>query len=376
MDKRHRAGDRRTRAQAGAVVRKRDSKHREKRPADNGAETAAIAVDREEQLTTRAAWLYYTADMTQAQIAKRLGLNRVRVNRMLAQAREQGIVQIRINTRLASCVALEGKLAARFGLDEAIVVPTPADPGKVPHAVAIATGIALSDRIRDGMSVGVGWGRTLRMSLQSVTRRPVRKLSVVSLIGGLTRGSVMNAYETASHLADLFDAECFYVAAPVFTDSAATRDILMEQPMLREVFDKVRAVDLAVVSVGSLTRDATMLKLGLIERDDVTSLRRAGAVGDICAYWIDAEGRIIDHPLNRKVVALSPQELRDIPSVILASGGRDKVAPLYGALAQGYGNVLITDEATAEGILRVADGKAAQPPVRQTRASPRKVTAG
>ena len=357
-------------------MRKREARRRNKPATVDGAEIAAFAVDREEQLTTRAAWLYYTADMTQAQIAKRLGLNRVRVNRMLAQAREQGIVQIRINTRLASCVALEGELVARFGLHEAIVVPTPTDRSKVPHAVAIATGIALSDRMRDGMAVGVGWGRTLRMSLQSVTRRPLRKLSVVSLIGGLTRGSVMNAYETASHLADLFDAECFYVAAPVFTDSAATRDILMEQPMLREVFDQVRAVDLAVVSVGSLTRDATMLKLGLVGSDDVSSLRRAGAVGDICAYWIDAEGQIIDHPLNSKVVALSPEELRNIPSVILASGGRDKVAPLHGALVQGYANALITDEETAEGILRAADGKAVPSPARRAPALPRKEAAG
>src|SRR6478735_2316347 len=80
-------------------------------------------VDREEQLLVRAAWLSYVGGLTQAQIAKRLGLNRIRVNRMLAQARDQGIVQIRINAKIASCVALEEQLTERYGLAEAIVVP-------------------------------------------------------------------------------------------------------------------------------------------------------------------------------------------------------------------------------------------------------------
>ncbi len=46
-------------------------------------------------------------------------------------------------------------------------------------------------------------------------------LSVVSLLGGLTRSSAMNPHETASHLADLLDAQCYLIAAPALTDSAA-----------------------------------------------------------------------------------------------------------------------------------------------------------
>lgn len=266
-------------------------------------------------------------------------------------------MQIRINTRLASSVALENKLVERFGLNEAIVVPTPPDPAMVRQVIAVAAGTALSDRIHDGMAVGVGWGRTLRLSLQSVERRPMKKLSVVSLLGGLTRGSVINAYETASHLADLLSAQCYYVAAPALTDSEATRDILMEQAMLREVFAQARKVDLALVSVGSLAKDATMVTLGLIGPDDVASLRRAGAVGDLCAHWIDAGGRVIDHPLIRRVVGLNPEHLHEIPCVVLASGGAEKVAATHAALAGGLVDVLITDEATADDVLAIADGR-------------------
>jgi DNA-binding transcriptional regulator LsrR (DeoR family) len=316
-----------------------------------GADAAPEVADPQEQQATRAAWLYYIAGLTQTQIAKQLGLNRIRVNRMLAQAREQGMVQIRINTKLASCVALENELVRRFDLREAIVVPTPPEPDAVSQVIAVAAGAALSDRIRDGMSVGVGWGRTLHMSLQSVARRPTKRLRVVSLLGGLTRGSAINPHETATRLADLLGAQCHYVAAPVYTNSAATRDMLIGQPMLREVLALGRKVDLAFLSVGALTADATMVTLGLVSAEEVRSLRKVGAVGDLCGQWIDANGAIVAHSLNRRVVGLSPADLQDIPCVMLASGGKSKVPALHGTLAGGLVDVLVTDEETAAGIL-------------------------
>lgn len=321
-------------------------------PSEAASGTAAdLLINSEEQLATRAAWLYFVAGLTQAQIGKKLGLNRIRVNRLLAHARDQGLVQITITGRLAECVALEERLKGQYGLADATVVPTPPDQALIPQVIATAAGAALAERLKDGMSVGVGWGRTLRLSLQSVPRRPLKRLSVVSLLGGLTRGAAMNPHETASHLADLVDAQCYYVAAPALTDTESTRDLLMAQPMLREVFDRGGKVDLAFLSVGEITFTSTMARVGLVTREDVISLIAAGAVGDISAHWIDKNGNLVDHPLNKRVVALSPGKLRDIPCVVIASGGKAKTAALRGVLKGGMCDVLITDEQTARAIL-------------------------
>lgn len=309
------------------------------------------AINPEEQLATRAAWLYFVAGLTQVQIGKTLGINRTRVNRLLAQARDHGLVQINITGRLASCVELEEKLKQQYGLEGATVVPTPPDEALIPQVIATAAGAVLSERLKDGMSVGVGWGRTLRLSLQSVPRRQLSRLSVVSLLGGLTRGSAMNPHETASHLADLVGAQCYYVAAPALTDTKSTRDLLIGQPMLREIFERGEKVDLAFLSVGELTHSNTMTRVGLISHADVDGLAAAGAVGDICAHWIDAQGRLVDHPLNSRVVALSPGKLKNIPCVVIASGGRTKSQALRGVLKGGMCNVVITDEVTAKAIL-------------------------
>ena len=308
-------------------------------------------IDPEEQVATRAAWLYFVAGLTQAQIGKKLGLNRTRVNRLLAQARDQGLVQISITGRLASCVDLEERLKQRYGLEGATVVPTPPDQELIPQVIAAAAAGVLSERMKEGMSIGVGWGRTLRLSIQSVARRPIAGVSVVSLLGGLTRGSAMNPHETASHLADLLGAQCYYVAAPALTDTESTRDLLIAQPMLREIFERGRKVDLAFLSVGEISHSCTMTRVGLVSRAEVDGLIAAGAVGDICAHWIDREGRIVDHSLNRRVVALSPETLHEISCVVIASGGLAKAEGLRGVLKGGMCDVIITDEKTAEKIL-------------------------
>lgn len=314
----------------------------------------ALGFDPEEQLATRAAWLYFVAGNTQAEIGKKLGLNRIRINRLLAVAREQGLVQVSITGRLADCVSLEEQLKGKFSLRHAVVVPTPLSQNQLPFVIGSAAGQYLGLQLKDGMSIGVGWGRTLRYSLRSVPRRSYKRLTVVSLMGGLTQASLVNPHETASHLADIVGAQCYYIAAPALTDSEATRDIFLQQSMVRDVFERAANVDLALLSVGELTKSNTMSRVGLISGADTASLTTAGAVGDICVHWIDADGQVIAHPLNKRVVALAPERLKNIPCVVLASGGRDKVPVLRGALHAGYANVLVTDEATARDVLESA----------------------
>jgi DNA-binding transcriptional regulator LsrR (DeoR family) len=312
-----------------------------------------VPVDVEEQLATRAAWLYFVAENTQAQIGKKLGLTRVRVNRLLAQARQSGLVQVTITGRLAASIRLEDALKRRFDLLDAVVVPSSSETERQRAVIAAAAGNYLAQQLHDGISVGVGWGQTLRHSLRYVPHRNYKGLSVVSLIGGLTHSSAVNPHETASHLADIVGGQCYYFAGPAFTDTEATREILMNQPMLRDVYERGRKVDLAFVSVGELGKNSTMAKLGLITAQEVTTLQDAGAVGDLCSHWLDARGHVVEHPLNRRCVALPPEHLREVPRVVLVSGGKNKVSMMHGVLSNKLANIVVTDELTAKALLDV-----------------------
>jgi DNA-binding transcriptional regulator LsrR (DeoR family) len=307
-------------------------------------------LDEDEQRRTRIAWLYYVEGRTQGEIGEMLGLNRVKVNRELALSRETGLVQIRINGRLASCVALERRLRSSYGLDDAVVVPTPAAAEDIAVAIGMALGAYVSDRLRPGMTVGIGWGRTLRCSMRAMRRRRVEGLTVVSLMGGLGRASELNAYETASRFADLHEAACYYLAAPTFAGSAELRDMLLDQAGLRAVYDRARRADMTIASVGTLDADSTMLRLDLLTEAERRSLSRAGAAGDLLCHFLDEDGGLIDHPLNRRIVGLSPRELDGVDTRIVASGGKEKLKVIRAVLRAGYATVLITDERTADAL--------------------------
>lgn len=303
--------------------------------------------DREDQLRTRIAWLYHVEGLTQAQIARRLGQSRVKVLRMLAAAREDGLVQVRINARLSDCVAAERALERRFGLADAVVVPTPAAAGQITQVVGMALGGWLGDRMESGQTIGVGWGRTLQASLRAIEQRGWKNQTVVSLLGSLTRAHPASPFEFAWRLSNLLGADCYYVSAPVYTSDPATRDSLMAQRGLKDLFARAARADLAVVSVGAMDARATIPDLGLVEAADLDALRAAGAVGDLLGHYLDAEGRVVAHPLNRCVMAMTPHDLARLPHVVLASGGVEKAPIIRAALQVTRARTLITDLRTA-----------------------------
>lgn len=305
----------------------------------------------EEQLNIRIAWYYYVTDSTQQQIADRFGITRVRVNKALATCRESGIVQIRINSKLESCVRLEHALQQRYGLREVIVVPSPEDEKHIFKVLGVGASPYLHDQLQDGCSLGVGWGRTLRHTILETRGRPLPKMSVISLMGGLNYGSATNTIEIAASCARLFRCSYYYLAAPIYMDSEASRDTILAQESIRNAYRKAREVDLAMVTVGDLSESSTMLNLGLVSQEDAQALRSAGAVGDILGHYLDRDGQLIDHPLNRRAISLSLEDLAALDKVILISGGLNKLEIIRGVLLRKLAHVLVTDERVAERLI-------------------------
>ncbi len=307
--------------------------------------------DIENDIRTRAAWLYFMEGLTQDAVAQSLGITRARVLRMLAACREDGTVQIRVTTQLSSCVEYERKLEQRYKLERAVVIPKPQDHTKVSAIIGAATGAFLEDIVADGMTVGLGWGRTLSSILPHMPPRVFSKMTVVSLIGSLTRAKMFNPSEFAWRFADRLGAECLMMAAPVFAPDSLTRDALVRHPGITEIFQHAQKLDLAIVSVGDLSPNSTMSTYGLLERDDIATLMRAGAVGDILCRFIDGSGKVLSHPLNDRVISAEPQMLHSARRIILASGGWEKAAAVKSALLLLEPEVLITDFDVAETLL-------------------------
>src|SRR5699024_5886655 len=171
------------------------------------------------------------------------------------------------------------------------------------RVIGQATGDYLSEFFIDNMNIGIGWGRTLTYATHAMHPQPLKQASVVSLLGALTNPRGLNPMECAWQFANKLGADCYVLPAPAFMANAALRTALLEQRELSDVIARASRADVAIVSVGELSLTAPITRYGFLERSQVQELVDYGAVGDILCHFIDAQGNVVDHPINRRVAA-------------------------------------------------------------------------
>ncbi len=310
---------------------------------------------RSERLRQRAAWMYFVEEMTQSAIAEALGVGRVTVVRMLAEAKALGEVRIALSRGQAELGGLEAALCRIHGLEEAIVAPLSLPAADPTPPIGAALGEYVSSLLRNDMKIGLGWGRTLNRSLEHLRERSLRGLSVVSLVGGVTHFAHDNPAEFPSAFARAFNADCYLIPAPALVDSPTTKAALIERCGLSSVYAFADALDAVVVSVGSLGDAATIARFELIGEADRRLMRECGGVGELLCNVFDRDGQVIDHPLNQRVMSVPMDAVRAAPQRVLAAGGAHKLRAIQGALKLLRPTTLVTDEATARTLTGGAD---------------------
>jgi deoxyribonucleoside regulator len=312
------------------------------------------AVGRVARNRMRIAWMYYVEGLTQNEIADRLGIGRVTVVRNINEALKQREVKIWIDGDVAECLDLEARLKKAFGLADAVVVPEPSEPGNIGKAIGFAAGIYVTEHLTDNMCLGVGWGATLYESLHTLTARDLKGVDVVSLLGGIVQAKRFNPAEFAWQFANTVGADCFLLTAPAVVDSPATKRALIERCGLDQVLNRVEKMDMALVSVGAMSKQSTSYRFGFFSEQEWRTLQEAGAVGDFLFQFYGKDGKIVDHPINERVMCMPVEKLRAVPRRVMISGGDDKIEALLGGLRLSAANVLITNERTAEKLLERA----------------------
>src|SRR3984957_7624531 len=164
---------------------------------------------RSERLRQRAAWMYFVEEMTQSAIAEALGVGRVTVVRMLAEAKALGEGGIALSRGEAGLGGLEAALCKLRGFSEAIVAPLSSASADPTAPIGAALGDHVSALLCNDMKIGLGWGRTLNSSLEYLSERSLKGLNVVSLVGGVTHFVADNPAEFPSGFARAFNADCY-----------------------------------------------------------------------------------------------------------------------------------------------------------------------
>lgn len=304
--------------------------------------------DDEASLAARAAWLHYAGGMTQADVAKRLGLSGLKAHRLITKANREGLVKVFIDGDVAECVELENALSARYGLDYCEVVPDIGSEDLPLKALGMAGAQFLKREIEKGdeILIGVAHGRTLAACVQALPRVSGGRTRFVSLLGGVTRKFAANPYDVIHRLAERTGSEAYVMPVPFFANSAEDRSVLLGQHGVEEVFEMARRSDLVIAGIGTAVREASLVSTGMIELAEIEEIRQQGGVGEMLGHFFDRDGGPIETSLSHRTLALPREDLQGKRTVAVA-GGEIKVPAIRSILKSGYLKGLITDELTA-----------------------------
>lgn len=308
----------------------------------------------EDHLIMKVVRLYYEHDLTQAQVAKRMGFSRPKVSRLLAEGKIRGLVKVEIAEPTGDFVPLEISLENRYGLAEALVVDSAEDRGTTDLAAGMAGGAVLARHCTRATVLGVAWGRSVRALADTMPRRAFMCKKIVPLLGGMGRvkGS-LHSNQIGTTLGEKLDVECPHLAAPAIARSPESRAELMEMPGIEEVLAEGAACDVAVVGAGGLLPASTIVQAGYFGLEEFLGLEGRGVVGEICCHFLDAAGEPCLPEFSRRIVGLTLDQLKAIPKVVGIATGAEKAPSLAAVLRGGYVNTLVCDRELALALLKV-----------------------
>jgi deoxyribonucleoside regulator len=298
----------------------------------------------------RAAKMYYQLDYSQQAIAEELGISRPSVSRLLQEAKDRGIVQIRIVDPEEDVQQLAELLKEHYGLKECLIADSPVNDEKViKEEIGRKASEYLFQIVKDGDIIGATWGTTIYEVARHMKTKSVHDVNVTQLNGGVSY-SETNTYaaEILNYLGRAFHTSPHFLPLPAIVDHLVVKQAIVSDRHIRYVLELAEKANIALFTVGNRYEESALYKADYLSEEDLKVLKEKHAVGDICSHMIDIEGNVCDEGINSRTIGIGLEHLRKKEFSILAAGGMKKAEGIIGALNGQYANVLITDQYTAE----------------------------
>jgi DNA-binding transcriptional regulator LsrR (DeoR family) len=300
----------------------------------------------------RAGWLYFIAGNTQDEIARKLNVSRPTAQRLVSLARSERLITFRLEHPIATCMELSQRLTERYRLKHCDVVPTdPRNPVAVAGVAASAAGY-LEQMLTEPtpLIIALGTGRALRAAVDQIRPMACPHHQLVSLVGNIAPDGSASFFDTLTRLADLTQARHYPIPLPVVAATPEERDLLVAIDPVRRVHALAARADLTIVGVGQMDAEAQQYIDGFISHQELIDLMRAGAKGEVVGWSYDIAGRVLDGGTNSRCTSV-PHRPHEDRLVVGVAVGPAKVRPIDSALTGRILTGLITDEATAAGLL-------------------------
>ncbi|RRI04495.1 MarR family transcriptional regulator [Mesorhizobium tamadayense] len=288
--------------------------------------------------------LHYQAEMSQVDIARRLGVSTATISRLLQRARAEGIVRIEV-LDIVTPEAVTTQLIEGLGLRDAAVIETPAT-GVLTALSAPLGGLLKQAELSPGSVVAIGWGRAIREVIRAGLPRIPGVLTVAATGGMQQQAPHFQINEFVRLAAEEFGGTPHFIHAP-YLPSKELREVFLGDAAIRDAVALWGRARAAIVGVGlphavnaPEASAATLSEQALVQ-----------AAGDVIRHYFDVNGALISWEGESRMIAMSPDQLRAVPLAIGVAAGAEKASAIIGAARARLINALVTDTKTAQAIL-------------------------
>ncbi|HHS8753289.1 TPA: sugar-binding transcriptional regulator [Klebsiella oxytoca] len=298
----------------------------------------------------RAAWMYYIAGQNQSEIASQLGTSRPVVQRLIAAAKEEGIVSIGLHHPVANCLDYALLLQEKYRLIECNIVPAFSEESTL-DSVSFGCYQLMARYLQDDKEkiIGLGSGLTLKKALQRIDFDS-QNTRCVALISAMDADGQCNYYDDVPLLlTSKIKAKYYQWPAPRYAQTQEEYDMWCTSRLFRSVSAVARQADVIFVGIGPLGTQSPIFKDGFINQAQMDEVTAQGGIGEIMGRFIDAEGGVVDSEINRMITSYDIRQ-NQCPRIAVARGEYKRPA-ILAALKGGWINGLVTDEHTARWLL-------------------------
>ncbi len=306
-----------------------------------------------EKEIVKIASMYYEEGLTQAEIARQRGVSRSLISKILMDAKNEGIVEVIINSENAYTTGLERKLEKQFNLKNAIIIDSfNLSHDEIKKMASQQAALYLKSIVEDYRSIGISWGNSLRGLVDHFPFMNHPDVTVIPLIGGLSDDYFdIQSNQLSYDLARKMRGKAKYLYAPALVSNQMIHEELSNNRAIQSVLEEGRFVELALIGISSLDQETNMRRIGYLSVDDVSELTNKEVVGVINSRFFDKNGVEVEADINQNVLGLSLTDLSKIPLIMTVVYGDRKAEAVKTALENQLINVLVTTDTLAEKLL-------------------------
>lgn len=298
-------------------------------------------------LLLETAKLYYQHDLSQQQIAQKIGISRPGVSRLLQRARDEGIVRIEIIDPFQMGTQLEQDLKEKFNLNKVIIVPADERSLILKRRLGFATHYLIT-LLKDNMVLGVSWGTTMQEVAKAVVAKKINNLTVVQLNGGISKAAYdTHASEIAQSIGLKYQAIPYLLPLPAIVNSTALKNSIISDKNIARTLSLADQSEVAIYTIGLFNKNSVLVKADYFDDAEIESLVDKGAIGDICSRIINHEGNICSKSLDHRTIGIELKNLVKKKHAIAVVGGLDKLPAILAALKGRWMNTLVVDDRVA-----------------------------